>query len=126
MTKFKILLKEFTEEALQDFFAFSEKEGQKEIYLNSPGGLTAIGETLIHVINSEPENYHVVVVGEANSAAFNLVLRVTCNVTILDTASAAIHVSTWTLPTRDLNNPESEAYFVHKVLGPDRIENYLQ
>lgn len=89
-----------------------DKDEQIILYLVSGGGGVSETEILADYINREPERFEIVCVWEMSSAAFDLLIRADCKVTIKDGALAKIHLFTNDVSVRELGDTKSEANYM--------------
>lgn len=103
------ILKSFTGENLEKLITFSQLEGPKTLLVDSDGGHVDIKDAVVHIINASDIN--VVVFGYCHSAAFEMLFELKTTPTILPNAYSAVHVSSWSIETRELRNTKDKSNF---------------
>ena len=96
-------LDKFDKDALDKFSNMINKYSNDEhihIYLNSEGWETIIGEAMVKTINSYPEKFSLSVLTAA-SAAFNMILKLNCDIEIMESWYAMLHKGGWSVFIRD-------------------------
>lgn len=74
------LLRTFGDEALREFFIFSQNAGPKVIFLSSGGGQYTTCMGLLDVINRNPEEYTIRVSEYVMSSALQLIRHARCKI----------------------------------------------
>jgi len=117
-------LHDFDKEMLTAFIAFATLEGDKTLLVDSNGGYTKIKDALVYIINNS--NIDVVVYGQAHSAAFDMLFELNRKPKILQSAYSAVHLSSWSLESRDLLSSSSYGSFCKDTSVEMQAEELLK
>src|ERR1700712_4304137 len=86
----------FDKDNFKKFLDFkNDKNSSITIFIDSGGGSICIMESMIYLVNQEPEKFKVVVMGGVYSAAFVFLLSVKCERVILDSSKGMFHLSSY-------------------------------